>query len=207
MSITAIIKHLDDYLTRSGRQNIDPVEANALLSKAGLLNDSTDRPGKPLRDLLRKGQIPHAFQSDGKGSSWTIPHSSRRTTTPSNYPTVKPTGKKGVTVQPKQKATETVDISQLKLQLEKARLRYKPEGIKYLLIAEAPPDSLDRFFYYENVRHHDYLFLGVTETLYPDLKDKFIASGRSSDLKRLILLKLQADGFYLVDLSELPLSF
>ena len=89
MSITAIIKHLDEYLTRSGRQSIDPVEANALLEKAGLLRDSKDRPGKPLRNILRKGQLPHAFQLGGKGSDWTIPHSSKRNTTPSNYPTVK----------------------------------------------------------------------------------------------------------------------
>ncbi|MEQ6120532.1 hypothetical protein [Reichenbachiella sp. MALMAid0571] len=203
MSITAIIKYLDDYLTRSGRESINPVEANALLEKAGLLQDSKDRLGKPLRDILRKGRLPHAFQSGGKGSGWTIPHSSKRTTTSSNYPTIKPTILKA---QPKQNTKAIVDISQLKQQLEKARLRYKPDKVKYLLIAEAPPDSLGRFFYYENVHQHDYLFLGVAEALYPDLKTKFIASGRSGDIKRSILLKLQADGFYLVDLSELPLS-
>lgn len=77
--IKAIINHLDTYLTRTGRTSIDPVEANAVLAKAGLLSDSKDRPGKPLRNLLRDGQLPHAFQSGGKGSSWTIPHSSKRT--------------------------------------------------------------------------------------------------------------------------------
>lgn len=77
--IKGIITYLDNYLTRSGRESIDPVEANAVLAKAGLLFDSKDRPGKPLRNLLRDGQLPHAFQSGGKGSSWTIPHSSNRT--------------------------------------------------------------------------------------------------------------------------------
>jgi hypothetical protein len=77
--INAIINYLDTYLTRTGRPSIDPVEANAVLAKAGLLSDSKDRPGKPLRNLLRDGQLPHAFQSGGKGSSWTIPHSSKRT--------------------------------------------------------------------------------------------------------------------------------
>ncbi|MCF1713329.1 hypothetical protein L0U88_01645 [Flavihumibacter sp. RY-1] len=206
MSIKAIIKFLDDYLIRSGRQSIDPVEANALLEKSGLLRDSKDKPGKPLRDLLRKGQLPHAFQSGGKGSSWTIPHSTKRKTAPSNYPTVKMTTKTVVTTQPKQNTAATVDITQLKQNLEKARLKYKPDKVRYLLIAEAPPDSLDRFFYFENVHQHDYLFLGVAEALYPDLKYKFIASGRDSDIKLSILLKFQADGFYLLDLSELPLS-
>lgn len=77
--IKGIITHLDTYLSRTGQPTIDPVEANAILSRAGLLTDSKDRPGKPLRDLLRKGLLPHAFQSGGKGSSWTIPHSSKRT--------------------------------------------------------------------------------------------------------------------------------
>lgn len=77
--IKAIINCLDTYLTRTGRPSIDPVEANAVLAKAGLLSDSKDRPGKPLRNLLRDGQLPHAFQSGGKGSSWTIPHSSKQT--------------------------------------------------------------------------------------------------------------------------------
>jgi hypothetical protein len=77
--IKAIITYLDTYLTRTGQTSIDPVEANAVLAKAGLLSDSKDRPGKPLRNLLRDGQLPHAFQSGGKGSSWTIPHSIKRT--------------------------------------------------------------------------------------------------------------------------------
>jgi hypothetical protein len=106
----------------------------------------------------------------------------------------------------KKNALSTVEIAKLKQRLQKARWKYKPDKIKYLLIAEAPPDSLERFFYYENVRQHDHLFLGVAEALYPEVKDRFIANGRDGKIKRSILLKLQADGFYLLDLSELPLS-
>jgi hypothetical protein len=51
MSITAIIKHLDDYLTLSGIQSIEPVEANELLAKAGLLRDSKDRRGYEVQML------------------------------------------------------------------------------------------------------------------------------------------------------------
>jgi hypothetical protein len=71
----AIIECLDNYLAINGLLNINPVEANAILAKAGLLQDSRDRPGKPLRELLRKGSFPHAYQVGGKGSSWAIPHS------------------------------------------------------------------------------------------------------------------------------------
>lgn len=70
-----IIEYLDGYLSKTGLSNITPIEANAVLAKAGLLQDSRDRPGKPLRDLLRKGNLPHAYQVGGKGSGWAIPHS------------------------------------------------------------------------------------------------------------------------------------
>jgi len=76
--IKTIISYLDNYLTQTGQISIDAVSANAILSKAGLLTDSKDRPGKPLRNLLRDGKLPHAFQSGGKGSSWTIPHTNKQ---------------------------------------------------------------------------------------------------------------------------------
>jgi hypothetical protein len=108
-------------------------------------------------------------------------------------------------VKPKAISNE-IDLSELKIKLENARLKYKPDIVKYLLIAEAPPDSLERFFYYENVHERDYLFLGVVQAVYPELKEKFISSKRSAVVKDEILLKLKADGFYLLDLAELPLS-
>ncbi|SFO75155.1 hypothetical protein SAMN05428949_6474 [Chitinophaga sp. YR627] len=75
--IKAIIKFLDDYLSKNNLSNIRPVEANELLEKQELLNDSKSRKGKPLRDLLRAGKIPHAYQTGGKNSRWFIPHSNR----------------------------------------------------------------------------------------------------------------------------------
>lgn len=78
-NINAIITFLDNHLTKTGKPNIEPVDANEILARVGLLNDSKDRPGKPLRDLLRRGQFPHAFQCGGKGTAWTIPHSSNQT--------------------------------------------------------------------------------------------------------------------------------
>jgi len=206
MNITAIISHLDKYLLQTGQQSIGPVEANAILAKAGLLKDNNLRKGKPLRELLRAGKIPHAYQAGGKGSEWTIPNSKKGKATTSNYLTVKQPLKKTSVTKARTQAVSSVDTSQLKKQLEKARLKYKPENVKYLLIAEAAPDSIDRFFYYENVKQHDYLFLGIAQALYPELKDNFLSSGRSSDIKTFILKTLQADGFYLLDLSELPLT-
>lgn len=205
-SMKAIIECLDNYMTRKGLKSINAIEANAVLSKAGLLADSKERPGKPLRDLLRKGKLPHAYQTGGKGSSWIIPLSKAGKAVSSNYQGTTQWVHKTSGAKPKTNNSAIADTSDLKGQLERARLKYKPENVKYLLIAEAPPDSIERFFYYENVHQHDHLFLGVAQALYPDLKENYMNSRRSSDIKKAILLKFKADGFYLLDLSELPLS-
>lgn len=92
------------------------------------------------------------------------------------------------------------------IKIEKARLNYKPNKVKTLLVAEAPPDNLDRFFYFENVKERDYLFLGITEALYPELKNDFIANGRMQEKKTDMLNKFKNDGYYLIDLSDSPIS-
>jgi hypothetical protein len=76
MDINAIILKIDEFLEKTGKKSTDPVEANEMLEKAGLLNDSDTRKGKPLRELLRRGLIRHAYQPGGPRSSWVIPHSS-----------------------------------------------------------------------------------------------------------------------------------
>jgi hypothetical protein len=76
IDIRLISVFLDTYLSNSSQLNINPVFANSILAKAGLLADNKQRPGKPLRDLLRKGLLPHAYQQGGKGTAWIIPHSS-----------------------------------------------------------------------------------------------------------------------------------
>lgn len=68
-----ISQFLDEYLQKTGRESIGAVEANALLDKAGILKDNPQRPGLPLRNKLRKGELPYAYQVAGKGSEWVIP--------------------------------------------------------------------------------------------------------------------------------------
>ena len=72
-----IIDLLDAIIEYTGK-DIGAVDANYLLEKAGLLKDSRTRKGKPLRDLLRAGEIPHAYQPKGWNTTWIIPHSKRR---------------------------------------------------------------------------------------------------------------------------------
>jgi len=100
------------------------------------------------------------------------------------------------------------DISHLKTKLENARRFYKPDNIKFLLIAEAAPDTFDRFFYYPEVFKHDDLFLGISTALFPGLKEEHVIRRRRKDssIKKIILNKFKNEGFYLLDLSELPMS-
>lgn len=200
-NVNAIIEFLDDYLIRSHRDYVEAVEANALLKKARLLSDSKDRPGKYLRDLMRRGLMPHAYQV---GTRWKIPCSGlqKNNFRKTEYQ-VRSTRRESAHVK---QSPNSVDIVSLMKQLEDARKKYKPHHVKILLVAEAPPDAIERFFYYENVPSHDWLFLGVAQALYPQLKEKYLATGRDAGLKKQILRKLRSDGFYLLDLSNLPLT-
>lgn len=64
------------------------------------------------------------------------------------------------------------------MSLEKRRAaaeKYRPSRVELLLIAEAPPCDLDRYFYFEDVDRHDWLFRYVWEGLTgtkPDRSDK-----------------------------------
>jgi len=99
------------------------------------------------------------------------------------------------------------NLKLIKSKIEKARNEFKPYKVNYLLVAEAPPDSVERFFYYPNVKEKDFLFLGVMELLFPELKREFLKSGRDPKIKRLILEKFKEKGFYLLDLADLPIKF
>lgn len=90
--------------------------------------------------------------------------------------------------------------------IKQAREKYKPAKIKCLFIAEAPPDEMSRFFYYADVKTADYLFLGIINCLYPELKKKYISEKRPASVKELILRRFQEDGYYLLDLLEFPKS-
>lgn len=92
----------------------------------------------------------------------------------------------------------------MKNDFDTARHKYKPNDIKVLLIAEAPPENLNRFFYFENVKDHDSLFLEVMGVLYPKHKEQYLYSGRSTDLKKQLLMRFKSDGYLLLDLSEVP---
>lgn len=87
---------------------------------------------------------------------------------------------------------------------EKARLKYKTSTIKYLLIAETPPKSdFNRFFYFENVKDQDSLFLETMKVLYPEKTKNVVTKTIRKDRKE-FLERFKNDGFYLIDSLEFP---
>ena len=69
----AINEFLQEHLSQPGAAELTAVEAATLLAQAGLLADSRHRPGLPLRNLLRAGQIVGADQRPPrKNGRWFI---------------------------------------------------------------------------------------------------------------------------------------
>ena len=75
--------------------------------------------------------------------------------------------------------------------------RYRPAVVDLLLVAEAPPSALDRFFYFEHVPTHDSLFRYVVRGI--------LGETPSRD-KAPYLDELRDRGVYLVHLCEDPFS-
>src|SRR4051794_24585073 len=79
----------------------------------------------------------------------------------------------------------------------RAAERYRPDVIDLLLVAEAPPSALDRFFYFEHVPTHDSLFRYVVRGV--------LGETPSRD-KAPYLDELRARGVFVVHLCEDPFS-
>jgi hypothetical protein len=75
--------------------------------------------------------------------------------------------------------------------------RYRPQSIRLLLVAEAPPAALDRYFYFPNVSAHDSLFRYVVRSVLRKEPDR---ASKSDDLEA-----LRVSGVYLIDLCQEPL--
>jgi hypothetical protein len=99
-----------------------------------------------------------------------------------------------------------LDTDDLKAIYSGARNTYRPSQIKTLIVAEAPPCATDRFFYFEDVKKQDSLFLEIVGVLYPKEKEMYLSSGRQTLLKAGLLERFRADGYWLYDLCEIPTS-
>jgi hypothetical protein len=92
----------------------------------------------------------------------------------------------------------TTDHSKPLVRRREAAKKYLPERIKLLLVAEAPPCDDDRYFYFEDVKKHDWLFRYVWEGLEGTKPD--------AGQKPQCLSFLRDRGVYLIDLHEKNIS-
>lgn len=166
-----IINFIDDYLKSKNQIEINAVDANALLAKAGVLRDSQDRPGNPLRDILRKGKIPHAYQN---GTRWLIPSSKQFSKSTSSLTTIslpKP-AKEAV----RSKSVENLNIVDLlkddQFKSAHAIDSVVPDKPGIYCIRIINPNQLPKLFR-DNLlgRKHDILYIGIATK---SLKKRFL---------------------------------
>jgi hypothetical protein len=81
---------------------------------------------------------------------------------------------------------------------DRAARKYRPAAVKLLLVAEAPPSSLDRYFYFEDVSTRDSLFRYIARAI---LK---VEPTRAT--KPDLLAGLRDRGVFLIDLKREPVS-
>jgi hypothetical protein len=89
-----------------------------------------------------------------------------------------------------------VTANEARLRREQATTRYRPEAVRLLLIAEAPPSGLDRYFYFDDVARHDSLFQYVVRAV---LGVEPSRSEKAGQLRR-----LSDAGVFLIDLKQDP---
>lgn len=88
---------------------------------------------------------------------------------------------------------QTPTLPPLKLRLAAAK-KYQPKAVRLLIVAEAPPCDTDRYFYFEQVDKHDWLFRYVYEGLYNEKPER--------EDKAAHLARLRDDGVFMIDLHE-----
>ncbi len=85
---------------------------------------------------------------------------------------------------------------------DELRDAYRPGVVRVLLVGESPPDPAagDRRFFYAPELTKDHLYRGVATAAYGD-DSGFDLADKVGNLRR-----LQADGFWLIDLSDTPVN-
>lgn len=81
--------------------------------------------------------------------------------------------------------------------VQEARERYRPEFIKTIFIAEAPPCTDDRFFYFEDIKKGDSLFLHIIRAVFPELEHWETKAIRAK--KEELLIQFRDQGYFLED--------
>ncbi|MBE5513769.1 Uncharacterised protein [Mycobacteroides abscessus subsp. abscessus] len=77
--------------------------------------------------------------------------------------------------------------------------RYRPDRVRLLLVAQAPPDADDRYFYFTDVATQDSLFRSVARAILPHTEP-------TRDNKASLLAQLRDRGVFLIDLKPDPVD-
>jgi hypothetical protein len=99
--------------------------------------------------------------------------------------------------------TDSPDDPEARTWYELLREAYRPATLRFLLLAESPPDpgSADRrYFYSPTLSQHDNLYRGVSEAAY-GLEATFDLARKTDVLER-----LKDDGYWLIDAVESPIN-
>ena len=86
---------------------------------------------------------------------------------------------------------------------ESAADYFAPEKINLLFLAESPPSSHDRYFYYPCVQKHDWLWIGLMKAIYGG---QFKEPKKERGCKMEWLKRFQCDGYRLIDAVKKPIS-
>ena len=84
---------------------------------------------------------------------------------------------------------------------------YRPQKTNCLLISDAPTENLDDHFYLAEAKGPEPLFLSVMEILYPEQKADYLNRRRPLNVRQEILRKFQSDGFYYLEMLDIPLPY
>lgn len=174
------------------------MEAARWLDTDGVQRDSDVRPGLPLRKRLRAGEIRGATQRPATPHGrWYITRVDRAGA--GGAKRVRPTAKArrhqhGTPMS----APAAGEATRARRRRQRAARKYRPDHVKLLLVAEAPPAALDRYFYFEHVPTQDSLFRYVVRSI---LKAEPTRRNKAE-----LLGELRDRGVYLIDLKLDPVD-
>jgi len=184
---------LQAELRRLRVDDASAVKAAGWLETAGLLNDSESRPGLPLRKLLRAGHIQGGTQRPPTPyGRWYIERVDQPDGREAHDASISRRTRKATTAAPADDHAET----QARRRRERAARTYRPTSVNLLLVAEAPPAALDRYFYFEDVPRQDSLFRYVARAI--------VKLEPTRENKAELLARLRDSGVFLIDLKLDP---
>jgi hypothetical protein len=88
---------------------------------------------------------------------------------------------------------------------QQARARYVPPRTRVLFVAQAPPLSLERYFYFEDVRNGDWLWIALMKELFP-VEWGETSKERKRKREWLAKFKKQENGYLLIEAVEEPIG-